>query len=73
METSMLCKDLIKQIRIKCGITQSVLSEWTKIDQQSISLYERGLRKPGLLVRHKIIKIANEKAGMNVKDSDIND
>jgi DNA-binding XRE family transcriptional regulator len=69
----MLCKDLIKQIRIKCGITQSVLSEWTKIDQQSISLYERGLRKPGLLVRHKIIKIANEKAGMNVKDSDIND
>lgn len=71
METSMLCKDLIKKIRIKCGITQSVLSEWTKIDQQSISLYERGLRKPGLLVRHKIIKIANEKAGMNVKESDI--
>jgi len=67
----MLCKDLIKKIRIKCGITQSVLSEWTKIDQQSISLYERGLRKPGLLVRHKIIKIANEKAGMNVKESDI--
>lgn len=71
METSMLCKDLIKQIRIKCGITQSVFSEWSKIDQQSISLYERGLRKPGLLIRHRIIKIANEKAGMNIKESDI--
>jgi len=71
METSMLCKDLIKQIRIKCGITQSVLSEWTEIDQHSISLYERGLRKPGLFIRHKIIKVANEKAGMNIKESDI--
>ena len=71
METSMLCKDLIKEIRIKCGITQRIFSEWTKIDQHSISLYERGIRKPGLLIRHKIIKIANEKAGMDIKDSDI--
>lgn len=71
METSMLCKDLIKQIRVKCGITQSTLSEWTNIDQHSISLYERGMRKPGLLIRHRLIKIANEKAGIDIKESDI--
>jgi hypothetical protein len=29
------------------------------------------MRKPGLLIRHKIIKIANEKAGIDVKESDI--
>lgn len=71
METSMLFKDLIKEIRIRCEITQSVLSDWANVEQNTISLYERGLRKPGLLSKHKIIRIANEKAGMNIKESDI--
>lgn len=73
METCMLFKELVREIRIKCNISQKILAEWSNIDQVSISYYERGSRKPGLLAKNKMIKVANEKAGMNVKDSDIDD
>lgn len=71
MEASMLFKDLVKEIRMKCLITQTELSEWTGIDQSSISTYEKGLRKPGLLAIKKMVDVANKKAGMNIKYTDI--
>ena len=71
MEIAMLFKELVREIRIKCNISQKILAQWSDIDQVSISYYERGSRKPGLLARNKMIRVANEKAGMSIKDSDI--
>jgi predicted transcriptional regulator len=67
----MLFKDLIKQIRMKCLITQQELSTWSGIDQSSISSYEKGVRKPGLLAIKKIVDVANSKAKMDIKYTDI--
>lgn len=71
MEIPMLFKDLVKEIRMKCLITQSELAKWSKIDQVSISHYEAGNRKPGLIAIKKMIDVANQKAGMSVKYEDI--
>jgi predicted transcriptional regulator len=73
MGTAMIIKDLIKEIRIKCCISQGKLAEWSGIDQTSLSYYERGKRKPGLMAIKKIIDVANERAGMSIKYTDIRD
>ena len=70
MEATMLFKDLIKNIRMKCLISQSELAKWLKTDQTSISYYEMGKRKPSLRTLKKTIDIANEN-GMNIKYTDI--
>jgi DNA-binding XRE family transcriptional regulator len=63
--------NLIKEIRMKCLITQAELADWSGVDQASISIYEKGVRKPGLKSIRKIIDVANEKAGMDIKYTDI--
>jgi len=67
----MLVSELIKQIRMKCLITQTELAKWSKIDQTSISAYENGTRKPGLLALKKLLDVANKRANMDIKHSDI--
>ncbi len=73
MELNMLIKDLVREIRFICDITQTTLSKWTDIDQGSLSQYENGSRKPGLRAKKKLLEIANKKAGMNLKYSDLED
>lgn len=73
MDIHMKISELVQLIRINCGITQSTLSEWSNIDQCSLSQYEKGKRKAGLSKRKKLVDIANEKAGMNLKYTDIKD
>lgn len=66
----MLFKDLIKNIRMHCLVSQTELGKWLKTDQTSISYYELGKRQPNLRTLKKTIDIANEK-GMNIKYTDI--
>jgi predicted transcriptional regulator len=67
----MLFADLIREIRMKCLITQAELAIWSGVNQASISTYEKGFRRPGLKSIKKIIDVANNKAGMNIKYTDI--
>ena len=73
MDSNMKIGELVQLIRINCGITQRTLSEWSDIDQGSLSLYEQGKRRAGLAKRKKLIDIANEKANMNLKYTDVHD
>ena len=68
----MTLQDLIRNIRIKCDISQMILSKWSKIDQTSISLYESG-KRTGITLRRKqrLIDIANKKCSMKLKLNDI--
>jgi predicted transcriptional regulator len=72
MEAIMLFKDLIKNIRMNCLISQTELARWLKTDQTSISYYEMGKRQPSLKTLKRTIDIANEK-GMDIKYTDIED
>lgn len=67
----MLVKDLIKEIRIKCMISQTELSKISGIDQTSLSYYEQGKRKAGLLAIKKLIDVANKEAEMNITYKDV--
>ncbi len=72
METiNVKVSELVQLIRIKCNITQKTLSEWSKIDQGALCLYENGKRKPNLFKKKKLIDIANINAGMNLKYTDV--
>jgi DNA-binding XRE family transcriptional regulator len=70
MEKSMLFKELVKEIRMRCLISQKELAEWVDTDQTSISYYEMGKRNPTLRTMKKMIDVAN-KHGMNIKYTDI--
>jgi len=73
MEITMKTSELVQLIRINCDITQKTLSEWSGIDQGAICLYEGGKRKPSLFKKKKLIDIANNRAGMNLKYTDVQD
>lgn len=64
---------LIKLIRVNCGITQCELSKITGIQQSNISKYENGKSKPALVTIKKLVDVANTKAGINLKYTDIED
>jgi transcriptional regulator with XRE-family HTH domain len=66
----MLFKDLIKELRLKCLLSQKELAECIKSDQTSVSYYEMGKRNPGLKTLKKTIDFANKK-GIKVNYTDI--
>lgn len=44
----------IRKYRKRCGFTQQQLAEKTGIGQSSIAQYEKGLRKPDIVVLKKL-------------------
>jgi DNA-binding XRE family transcriptional regulator len=69
----MLVKDLIKQIRIRCALTQEELADNTHITQSTISALELGKRKASIRTIKTLVDMANKKAKMGINYSDIED
>ena len=46
--------DLIKQARLKSGVTQAELAKRLGVTPQAVSQYERGIKKPKLETLRKI-------------------
>jgi len=72
-DDDMLVKNLIKTIRVICNLTQCEFAKIADLDQNSVSYYERGKRKPGLSAKVKIVNCANTYAKMNINVNDIDD
>lgn len=67
----MQVKELIREIRLRCLVSQKELADWLHTDQTSVSSYECGKRQCSLKTLRKIIEVANTKAEMNIKYSDV--
>ena len=68
----MTFKDLMFEIMIRCDCNQRELAYAAGLAPDQLSRYKRG-QMPTLMTLQRIIRVANEKAKMNVTYKDIED
>lgn len=66
----MSAKNVIKNLRIKVGLTQDELAAELKTGQSTICQYESGAREPSIKNAHKIMKYA-ESRGIKINIEDL--
>lgn len=66
----MLASEAIKKVRLELCMSQAELSRALEITSASISLYERGMRKPSFGTIRKILALA-KKNNIELKLEDI--